>query len=243
MKSTNTQTSLNLPGLVMSGLLALGIALLAFWTFSPRSTDPLSGYSVDRLYNQANAYAHSGKTGLAVLNYERALLLAPADADVQANLHWVRDHAGLSTPASTMAERVVAGWSPNVLAYAGSVGLLLIGSGLLVGSLLPHARWLGRSAWIGGAALVIFAAASAAMTWPKMNEAVVISDASARISPVTNGDVSFKLQEGEVVAVEAEYHDFALVQTDAAHSGWIPTAELSRLVPAGDDRVAPHDKS
>ena len=33
-----------------------------------------------------NSYARAGKPGLAVLNYERAALLAPDDPDINANL-------------------------------------------------------------------------------------------------------------------------------------------------------------
>src|ERR1700684_438250 len=47
-------------------------------------------YSADGLYNLANSYARDGKPGLAVLSYERAALLAPDDADIMANLAYVR---------------------------------------------------------------------------------------------------------------------------------------------------------
>jgi len=36
------------------------------------------GYSAAGLYNLANSYARAGQPGMAVLNYERARLLAPA---------------------------------------------------------------------------------------------------------------------------------------------------------------------
>jgi tetratricopeptide (TPR) repeat protein len=228
-------TPVTLPALVMSGLLLLGLALLAYWIFLPPAGDALTGYSPDRLYNQANAYAHSGKTGLAILNYERALLLAPADADAQANLHWVRDHAGLAQPAPSLADRLAAVASPDLLAYAGSLGLLIIGIALFASRVGPQMRWLARLGLIVGIAFLSLAAASAAMTWPKMNQAVVIADASARISPVTTGEVAFPLREGDLVTVEAEYHDFALVQTSDARRGWILSSQLSRLIPPGDN--------
>jgi hypothetical protein len=60
-----------------------------------KATATSSGYSAAALFNQANAYARAGKPGLAVLNYERAQLLAPNDADIAANLHFVRAKAGL----------------------------------------------------------------------------------------------------------------------------------------------------
>ena len=39
-----------------------------------------TAYSAAGLYNLANSYARAGKPGMAVLNYERASLLAPASA-------------------------------------------------------------------------------------------------------------------------------------------------------------------
>jgi hypothetical protein len=54
-----------------------------------------SGYSAAALFNRANSCARDGKTGLAILNYERAQLLAPNDSDIAANLHFVRTKAGL----------------------------------------------------------------------------------------------------------------------------------------------------
>ncbi len=45
-------------------------------------------FSAASLYNLGNSYARAGKTGLAVLNYERASLLAPNDPDIQANLRY-----------------------------------------------------------------------------------------------------------------------------------------------------------
>jgi tetratricopeptide (TPR) repeat protein len=48
------------------------------------------GYSAAVLYNLASSYAQSGNNGLAILNYERALRLAPSDPDILGNLEAVR---------------------------------------------------------------------------------------------------------------------------------------------------------
>ena len=67
-----------------------GLALCAGQTLA-RPSQPQ--YSADGLYNLANSYARAGKPGLAVLNYERAALLAPDDPDINANLEYVRTSA------------------------------------------------------------------------------------------------------------------------------------------------------
>ncbi len=227
----------NLPAFLTFGLMLLGLWVLAFWIYRAEFASVPGGYSVDHLYNQGNAYAHSGKTGLAVLNYERALVMAPGDADARANLHWVRDRAGLPDSASNIVTRAVTSLSPNALALAGSVGLLLTGLGFLLASFGPQGRWTSASAAVVGVLLIGLTITSAVLTAPKLSEAVVTADAAARISPVTTGDVSFKLREGEIVSVEAQYHDFALIRTGTAQSGWILASELSRVIPAQETRT------
>ncbi len=71
------------------------ILFLAAWHGGiAHSAEP--GYSAAALYNQGNAYARAGKPGLAVLNYERAALLAPDDPDIAANLQYVQRAAHIA---------------------------------------------------------------------------------------------------------------------------------------------------
>jgi hypothetical protein len=196
------------------------------------NNSPMSGYSAAALFNQANADARNGKSGLAVLNYERALLLAPNDADIAANLHFVRAKAGLPDAPENWFTRSVAFARPNTLAWLGSFGVMLAGLSLLLIRLHPQRRLAYRSLTVVGALLVATAIGSAITTWPKMNEAVVITvETPARISPVSTAEATFKLLAGETVTVCAEHQGFALVQTSAGRSGWVSRADLARVVP------------
>ncbi len=76
--------------------IAMLIAGLALWAAQAFAQPSQPRYSADRLYNLANSYARAGKPGLAVLSYERAALLAPADQDINANLAYVRAAAHVS---------------------------------------------------------------------------------------------------------------------------------------------------
>ena len=196
------------------------------------STIATGGYSAAALFNQANAYARDGKPGLAILNYERARLLAPGDADIAANLHSVRAKAGLADAPEDWFTRGLTWASPNTLAWLGSFGLVLAGMSMLLVRLHPRRRLAFRWLTFAGALLVATAIGSAITIWPEVNEAVVIaSEAPARTSPVPVAESVFKLREGETVAVRAEHQDFVLVQTSAGRSGWVARAELSRVVP------------
>ena len=195
------------------------------------------GYSAAGLFNRANACAREGKSGLAILNYERALLLAPNEADIAANLHFVRAKAGLPDAPENWFTRSLRYARPNTLAWLGSLGLALAGMSLLLVRLYPQRRLALRSLTFAGVLLVATAIGSAITMWPRINEAVVISrEAPARIAPVSAAEAAFKLHEGETVTMRAEHQDFALVQTSAGRSGWVAHADLARVVPQSRDR-------
>jgi hypothetical protein len=209
------------------------VSTLAVTAEQPReSATATSGYSAAALFNQANAYARAGKPGLAILDYERARLLAPNDADIAANLRFVRAKAGLPDARESWLSRSLDWARPNTLAWLGSFGLVLVGMSILLARLHTQRRLAFRSLTLVGALLVATAIGNAITIWPRVKEAVVITrDAPARISPVPVAEPAFKLREGETVTVRAEHQDFALVQTSAGRSGWAARADLGLVVP------------
>ena len=191
-----------------------------------------NGYSAAALYNSANAYARAGKPGLAVLNYERASLLAPEDPDVDANLLFVRKSAHVAAEPRRWIDRVVTIARPAVVAWLGVAGVLMLGAGLLAGLLAPHRRRTRRAALLVGAALVGFTLSNGLVLWPKLHEAVILTAAApARASPVPMGDPLFTLPEAETVRITAEHDDFLLVRTRAGRTGWVSRANLAPVVP------------
>jgi hypothetical protein len=189
------------------------------------------GYSAAALFNRGNACARDGKTGLAVLNYERAQLLAPNDADIAANLHFVRGKAGLPDASESRLTRGLSWAAPNTSAWLGSFGLVLACAGILMVRIYPPRRGVFRASAFAGALLVATAMGSAAAMWPKASEAVImVRETPARTSPARAAETLFKLREGETVTVRAEHQDFSLVQTAAGRSGWVDGADLSRVV-------------
>jgi hypothetical protein len=84
-----------------------------------------AGYSAASLYNLANAYARAGKPGFAVLNYERARLLDPTDADIDANLRQVRTAAGIPPESRGRLDRLARIAAPPILAWVGALGFVI----------------------------------------------------------------------------------------------------------------------
>jgi tetratricopeptide (TPR) repeat protein len=211
-----------------------GLALSAAVTLAQAPNQQLSHprYSADGLYNLANSYARAGKPGLAVLNYERAALLAPDDADINANLDYVRASAHIATEPRSRLARLALALSPIRAAWIGVVGIALVGLGLLAGRMTRRFRW-GRIAGIlSGAACIALTTSNAMLLWPRMHQAVVLVDQTpARVSPVPMGDAAFMLPEAETVTITAEHEDFALIRTRLGQSGWVARGSIGAVVP------------
>jgi hypothetical protein len=199
---------------------------------TPQQSSP-PRYSADGLYNLANSYARAGQPGLAVLNYERAALLAPYDADIAANLEYVRTSAHVPTaPPPSRWVRLAASISPTLSAWLGVVGIALIGTALLAKRVAPRLKWIRPISVLLGAALIALTLSNAMLLWPRMHEAVVlVNQAPVLVSPVPIADTAFVLPEAETVIMTAKHDDFILVRTRAGLSGWVTRANLGAVVP------------
>ena len=189
-------------------------------------------YSADGLYNLANSYARAGKPGLAVLNYERAALLAPNDADINANLEYVRAFARVPTEPRNRLSRIAQAANPTLAAWTGVLGIALAGAGLLGRRITRRFRWMTTGGTLLGVALIALTVPNAMLLWPRMHDAVVlINQTPARVSPVPMGDTAFVLREAETVTMTAEHENFILIRTRSGSSGWVARANVGAVVP------------
>jgi hypothetical protein len=212
--------------------IAMLIAGLAFWCGQTLAQPLQPQYSADGLYNLANAYARAGKPGLAVLNYERAALLAPDDTDIIANLEYVRASAHVPTEPRTRLARIIQAANPTLAAWIGVLGIALVGVGLLASKLGSRFQWLRAGIIPLGVALIALTVSNAMLLWPRMHAAVVLIDQTpARVSPVPMGDATFVLREAETVRMTAAHEDFILIRTRGGLSGWVARANLGAVVP------------
>jgi tetratricopeptide (TPR) repeat protein len=191
-----------------------------------------AGYSATALYNQANADARAGKPGLAVLNYERALLLAPNEADIRANLAFVRTAAGLPAESENWFSRGVRIADPDALAWTALAGLLAAGVSLLASRRYASRRFALRAVAALGMAAISVTLCNAVTIWPSLHEAVVIAHGTAaHVAPVGNGETLFSLPEAETVAMGPQHQGFVLVQARDGRTGWVSLADLAPVLP------------
>jgi len=189
-------------------------------------------YSADGLYNLANSSARAGKPGLAVLNYKRALLLAPNDPDINANLTTVQTAAHVPSAPPSYLSQVGSAVTPTLAAWLGVLGIALLGAALLSGKLTPRFKWLRALAALLAIALLTLTTANALLLEPRTHEAIVlINQTPARVSPVPMGDPAVVLKEAETVTILAKHDDFVLVRTHSGASGWVARGSIGQVVP------------
>ena len=210
-------------------VLIVGTMLLVGHT---RAEPAQEGYSAAGLYDLANSFARAGKPGMAVLNYERAGLLAPNDPDIEANLRLVRESSHQPVRSRNWLERMATIASPQTTAWLGVIGILIAGAGVLSGVLSIRFRWIRRMGVLAGIGLVGLTVGNAMVLWPTLHAGVIISvQAPVRVSPVPMGDSLFVLPEAETVMIKAEHEGFVLVETRTGRTGWVSRANLASVVP------------
>ncbi len=212
------------------------IAVLALWAaqaMAQPSQASQPAYSADGLYNLANGYARAGKPGLAVLSYERAALLAPADPDINANLAYVRAAAHVPTKPLSRFARLAEAVSPTLAAWLGVLGIALVGIGLVARRVARRSLWIPGVGILFGVALMALTVLNAVLLWPRLHEAVIlVEQAPVRVSPAPMADTAFVLREAESVTITAEHEDFMLIRTGGGLSGWVSRANLGAVVPS-----------
>jgi tetratricopeptide (TPR) repeat protein len=194
------------------------------------------GWSAPVLFNLGNACYRAGQFGEAILNYERAQILAPRDASIAANLRLAREKAGVPASALNEVERAAQILTPNSLAWIGSLALMTICLGIGLARFVP--RFSHFKIMVGVATVILLAvAANFAIRWPEFNRAIVITaNAPARIAPAGTAAESFGLKAGEAVTIVKSYRQFILARKSDGRSGWFARADLARVLLQSSDR-------
>jgi hypothetical protein len=180
------------------------------------------GYSAPILFNLGNAYYLDDKLGRAILNYERAQLLAPRAADIVSNLDAARRKAGIS-PQPTH-------WlSADELSWLGSLVAILVGAGLLNRQITGRGGW----GWVAASGVALVAVMIALLLrFPDHGRAIVVGKTvPVYIAPVTVTQPLFTLTEGQPVSIQKVNGDFLLVDAGNGRRGWVTPSAVERVTP------------
>jgi hypothetical protein len=180
------------------------------------------GYSAPVLFNLANAQLRAGKTGQAVLNYERARRLAPADPDITANLRLASEHAQPFAPSTILLFHWADWFTFDLWSDLSAASLLLLVATLPLALVLPARRPTFQAVRIVALIALLGSLTALGVRWGELNRAVVTAQAAdAHISPVTVGSPIFTLPEGTVVSIVKSHGAFTLVSARNGQRGWV----------------------
>lgn len=192
-------------------------------------------------YNLGNSYYRVDKLGLAILNYERALLLDPTDADTKHNLQVARNH--LQDKIEPLPEFFLSKWwnqlrsqfSPNGWSVL-SLSLLWLGIAGLSLWLLGKVRMYKKWGFILGLGLLLLSligfalANSRKQAIQRSDRAVILqSEILLQSAPDSKSQVVLPLHEGTTIRFLDKIGDWYKVGLENGEQGWLPKGSFERI--------------
>ena len=201
-----------------------------------------AGVSADIYYNLGNAYYRTDQLTQAILNYERALLLAPSDADIRHNLQFAQSKTvDKITPESEMFfvtwyHSLVRLLSSDAWAYLAIASLALV---IVLALLYLFAGGVGlrKVGFFGGIAFLVLFLLANLFAWQQKHEenyrngaVIMATETTIMNSPSDNGKSAFKLHEGTTVTiVDDTMADWKQISVADGRKGWIKAADIEKI--------------
>ena len=201
-----------------------------------------TGESAELYYNLGNAYYRTENITRSVLNYERALLLNPADEDIRFNLQMARSKTiDKITPESEMFFftwyrslvnlMTIDNWAR--LAIASIILTLILALVYLFASHLT----LRKIGFYGGVLFLVIFLLSNLFAFQqkqmlmKRNGAIVIAPSvTIKKTPEANSTDQGVIHEGtRVDIIDDTMHDWKEIHLADGREGWIPTSQIEKI--------------
>lgn len=192
-------------------------------------------WSASLFYDLGNAYFRSEDSGRAILNYQRALALQPAQPEAQANLQLVRDQSRALELNKSWPEEHLAFLTTNQYACIAAAAFWAAAF-ILVGLLFARRR---AAVWIFTLVLLlvigggsVFAISAFENGSGGRDVAIVVrQDVQARLATAENAGTVLVLPPGSEVRILSTRGAWSYAALPNDLRGWIPadSAELVRL--------------
>jgi len=190
----------------------------------------------DLYYNLGNACLRAGSLGPAILNYKRAQVLIPRDADLNYNLRFALDQTKDAVSLSQNYLSQAFFWldSMTLRELLWTFGLLnAVFWGVLVLRLFSRPEWT----YYVFIVLLIFwlmAGASLGLKWYQLKSdqraVILVPAVDVLAGPETNDTVLFKLHEGTTVRQERTEDGWSLIQISPNKRGWIKSGAVEKIL-------------
>lgn len=190
-------------------------------------------WSHGALHNLGNAEWKVARPGYAVLAWERARTLNPADRNTIANLRFARTQARLVQPARPWYEQF-SEWLPATV-WLAAAGLSLWGGIILLS--LPRLLAWRRAGWHQGVAALLLAAFLLSIPalfglWTRSRVGIVLEDDTRlRLTPTRDGEELSKIPAGELARIERERGNYFYVRAEGDRAGWIAKRDFAKIWP------------
>lgn len=197
------------------------------------------GEAAEVYYNLGNSYYKADDIAKAILNYERALLLQPGNADVRANLDIARSKTiDKVVPVPEIffvawTKSLINSLSVNAWAKLGIVSFILLLVSLSLFFFSKQIVWK-KSGFIAGMIFLFFVVLSNVFASQQKNElmnrnnAIILSPSvTVRSTPSESGTSLFVLHEGHKVEIkDNSMREWKEIRLEDGKVGWVPTSTI-----------------
>jgi tetratricopeptide (TPR) repeat protein len=187
--------------------------------------------SPNLLFNCGNSEFKSGHLGKAIAAFHSAELLAPRDAEIRANLAFVRNQVQGATVRESFWQNWLGNLSLNEWTIFAAIAFWLTFILLAAKQMRPAlAAKLKNATWIF-AALTIFSGTvlgvQAANHFSSATAVVIADNATARSGPFDDAQSAFTLRDGAELSVLDRRDGWVQVTNGAGKSGWLSAQQVA----------------
>jgi tetratricopeptide (TPR) repeat protein len=194
------------------------------------------GQSPALLFNYGNAEFKAGHLGKAIAAYRRAELLSPRDAELRANLAFVRNQVQGATLHESRWQDWIGSLSLNEGALLTAVLFWLMFALLAARQIRPALAPKLRSATRLVVALTIFSGVVLALQAANhFNAAVAVvtgAEVTARSGPFDDAQSAFTAHDGAELRVLDRHDDWVQIASGAGKIGWLSRKQVEVLTGA-----------
>ncbi len=198
-------------------------------------------FSKELYYNLGNSYYRLNQTGKTILNYERALRIAPSDGDIQQNLALARNR--IVEDIEPISNIFIVRWWHLLRGYLSADGWSMVALFFLWAGIAGIALWLLSSerilkkrGFITGAILIPLSILPFLLANNAQNEvnshyfAIIIArETPFRSSPDANAPPTAMLHEGIKIEILDKILNLIKTRLPNGEEGWIEETAVEKI--------------